>query len=101
PVLTVAITETLDEAGVDGTVTGTLRRGDGGPTRLLASLAEVYVRGATVDWGAGLPTAPPVELPTYAFQHQRLWPSTPAAVVAGGGPGTAAEARFWAAVESG
>src|SRR6202035_358826 len=101
PVLTVAITETLDEAGVDGTVTGTLRRGDGGPTRLLASLAEVYVRGATVDWAAPLPPAQPVDLPRYVFHHQRLCRPAPAAVVAGGGPGTAAEARFWAAVESG
>ncbi len=100
PVLTAAITETLDEAGTDATVTGTLRRGDGGPARLLASLAQAYVHGATVDWTAVLPPAPPAELPTYAFQHQRYWPPAPAAA-AGSSPGTAAEARFWAAVDNG
>jgi hypothetical protein len=44
-----------------------------------------------------------VELPTYAFRHQRFWPEPPAARVAGGGsgPGSAAEAGFWAAVDSG
>ena len=56
PVLTAAITGTLEEAGT-GTpaVTGTLRRDDGGAARFLACLAEVHVRGAAVDWAAVLP----------------------------------------------
>ena len=36
-------------------VTGTLRRDDGGPARLLASLAEAWVHGVAVDWAAVLP----------------------------------------------
>ena len=61
----------------DEVVAGTLRRGDGGAGRLLASAAEVFVRGVPVDWaeafaGSGAQRVP---LPTYAFQHQRFWPS--------------------------
>jgi acyl transferase domain-containing protein len=73
-VLTAAITETLEDAGLPApVVAGTLRRDDGGPARLLASLAEVFVRGVAVDWAAVLGGAPG-ELPTYAFQRQRYWP---------------------------
>jgi acyl transferase domain-containing protein/acyl carrier protein len=104
PVLAAAIADTLDAAGSGppAAVTGTLRRGDGGPARLLISLAEAYTRGATVDWAAVLPPAARVELPTYAFQHQRYWPKqTRVHAVGGDGSGSAAEASFWAAVEGG
>ena len=75
PVLTAAVTETLEEVGlVAAVVTGTLRRDEGGPSRLLASLAEVHVRGVKVDWAAVLPAGQRVGLPTYAFRHQRFWP---------------------------
>jgi len=72
PVLTAGIAATLEDA----VVTGTLRRDDGGADRLLASLAEVHVHGVPVDWPAVLATGAPVDLPTYAFQHQRFWPSS-------------------------
>ena len=75
PVLTAAITETLDGAVTQPvTVTGTLRRRDGGPDRLLASLAQAHARGVTVDWAAVLPAGRPADLPTYAFEQQRYWP---------------------------
>ena len=75
PVLTAAVTGTLEDLGVPGpvTVTGTLRRDDGGPGRFLASLGEVHVRGVPVDWAAVLPAGQTVELPTHAFQRQRYW----------------------------
>ena len=85
PVLTAAITGTLEDAAAAPapvTVTGTLRRDDGGPARFLASLAAAHVRGARVDWAAVLPAGHRVELPTYAFQHQRYWPQ-PAPAAAG------------------
>ncbi len=104
PVLTGAITDTLDDAGVSASVvTGTLRRDEGGAARLLASFAEAYVNGVRVDWSAVLEPGAPVDLPTYAFQHQRFWPeAAPAAEpVASAAPGSEAESGFWAAVESG
>ncbi len=73
PVLTAAMAATVPVA------TGTLRRDDGGPARLLASLAEVHVHGVPVDWPSVLPTGARVDLPTYAFQHQRYWPDSAAA----------------------
>ena len=99
PVLTGAVSATQDEA----VVVGTLRRDDGGPARFLASLGEVFTRGVPVDWAAVLPAGRRVELPTYAFQHQRFWPAAarPLAVSGGDGAASAAEARFWAAVEGG
>jgi acyl transferase domain-containing protein len=47
PVLAGAVRRTAEDAA---TVTGTLRRGDGGPDRLLASLAEAWVAGVPVRW---------------------------------------------------
>ncbi|HEV3289003.1 MAG TPA: SDR family NAD(P)-dependent oxidoreductase, partial [Streptosporangiaceae bacterium] len=102
PVLVTAIEQTLEDAGLeDGLAAGTLRRGEGGPARLLASAAEVFVRGVPVDWtamfaGTGAQRA---DLPTYAFQHQRYWPAPRPGhgVPVAGRDG--AEAGFWAAVE--
>ncbi|MEU4246184.1 type I polyketide synthase [Amycolatopsis sp. NPDC026612] len=82
PVLVQPITDVVDDTdGTDGTaavVTGTLRRQDGGPRRLLTSMAELFVRGVPVDWATMAPPAR-VELPTYAFDHQHFWLSPPAA----------------------
>ncbi|KMS66366.1 hypothetical protein ACH49_29420, partial [Streptomyces leeuwenhoekii] len=50
PVLVQPITEIADAGDADVLVTGSLRRDDGGLRRLLASVAECYVRGVTVDW---------------------------------------------------
>jgi thioester reductase-like protein len=72
PVLTSHLQENLGDAPV---ITGTLRRDEGGIDRFLASLGAYQVRGGKVDWtrlfaGTG---ARRVELPTYAFQHERYW----------------------------
>jgi len=75
PVLTSAVGATLEDSQ-DTVVTGTLRRDDGGPSRLLASFAEVHVHGVPVDWSAILPAGRRIDLPTYAFQRQRYWPSS-------------------------
>ncbi|AGL16005.1 polyketide synthase type I [Actinoplanes sp. N902-109] len=80
PVMTGALTDTVDAA-----VISTLRRDDGGTTRLVTSFAEAFVRGAHVDWTKVLPAGHQVDLPTYAFQHQRFWPDA-AVPVTGGDP---------------
>ncbi|WP_157840770.1 type I polyketide synthase, partial [Streptomyces leeuwenhoekii] len=74
PVLVQPITEIADAGDADVLVTGSLRRDDGGLRRLLASVAECYVRGVTVDWTGVLPpVSARVELPTYAFDHRHYW----------------------------
>jgi acyl transferase domain-containing protein/acyl carrier protein len=82
PVLASVVTETLEDIARDRdtpvTVTGTLRRDDGGPLRFLSSLGAVHVTGVTVNWAAVLPEGQQTELPTYPFQHQRYWPPAPA-----------------------
>ncbi|MCQ9130129.1 acyltransferase domain-containing protein, partial [Streptomyces hilarionis] len=106
PVVVMAIQETLEALGSldsgtgSGAAVGSLRRDDGGVERFLTSLAEAYVAGAPVNWmplfgGTGART---VDLPTYAFQHERYWLEDASA------PGTASavdpvDAAFWGAVE--
>ncbi|WP_217709539.1 acyltransferase domain-containing protein [Amycolatopsis sp. Hca4] len=73
PVLAMSIQDTIEAAGADAGVLGTLRRDDGGRTRLLTSLAEAHVRGVPVDWTAWCASGCRIELPTYAFQRERYW----------------------------
>ncbi|MEV0844924.1 SDR family NAD(P)-dependent oxidoreductase [Streptomyces sp. NPDC049954] len=86
PVLTMGVEQTAEAHNTAVTAVGSLRRGEGGLERFLTSAAEAFVGGAAVDWatlfeGTG---ARRVELPTYAFQHQRYWlESDPTAGVAG------------------
>ncbi|MGW3853024.1 acyltransferase domain-containing protein, partial [Streptomyces fagopyri] len=100
PVVTTAVADILDTTGVaDSAVVGTLRRGDGGPARFLLSLAELHVRGCPVDLDTAQ-TGPGhhVDLPVYAFQRRRYWPSfTQTATTAR----DTADAPFWNAVEQG
>jgi polyketide synthase 12 len=78
PVLTVAVQDIVDDTPVDSSktlVAGTLRRGEGGPERFLASVAELWVNGSEVDWGAVFKSsrAGRVWLPTYPFRRERYW----------------------------
>ncbi|MFF7653738.1 type I polyketide synthase [Streptomyces sp. NPDC007983] len=102
PVLTMAVQETAEDAGVDAAAIGSLRRDEGGLDRFWASVGEAWSRGVAVDWhavfdGTG---ARRVELPTYAFQHQRYWPEAGPGRAAGETRHDAVEATFWAAVEA-
>ncbi|MEU9143439.1 type I polyketide synthase [Streptomyces sp. NPDC048349] len=102
PVLVQPITETADDTETDAVVTGSLRREDGGLRRLLASMAELYVRGVALDWNGILPqTAPshPVDLPTYAFDRQRYWLQEAEAATGAADAAEGADSDFWAAVE--
>ncbi len=93
PTLTIGARETAEEALADGSQTrddqagppalaaagiaaiGSLRRGEGGPRRFLASLGEAWVRGVPVDFEPLFGDGPArrVGLPKYAFQRERYW----------------------------
>ncbi|MEU8827599.1 type I polyketide synthase [Streptomyces sp. NPDC048636] len=76
PVLTVGMQETFEDADVQAVTVPTLRRDEGGQRQLARSLAEAFTAGVAVDWTVFFPAEPrprTVELPTYAFQHQRYW----------------------------
>ncbi|WP_344318012.1 SDR family NAD(P)-dependent oxidoreductase, partial [Streptomyces javensis] len=76
PVLLLGLQETFEWAGVDAVAVPTLRRDHGGQAQLLHSLAQAFTAGVDVDWKAVFPADPTprtVDLPTYAFQHQRYW----------------------------
>ncbi|WP_345025841.1 polyketide synthase dehydratase domain-containing protein, partial [Streptomyces sedi] len=62
-------------AGARAATVGTLRRDEGGPERFVTALAEAFVHGVPVDWRKLFDGTPArrVELPTYAFQHERYW----------------------------
>ncbi|QTE02382.1 type I polyketide synthase [Streptomyces cyanogenus] len=107
PVLVQPVNEIFDQAADDNVrlravAAGSLRREEGGPRRLLASMAELFVKGVAVDWTGVLPAEAhdaPVDLPTYAFDRQHYWlreaeTGTDAAPAAEG-----AENDFWTAVE--
>ncbi|MER6437856.1 type I polyketide synthase [Streptomyces sp. NPDC001185] len=99
PVLTVPVAETVEAAGAEAVVTGTLRRGQGGLARFYTSLGEAWTRGVTVDWTQAFAEQRPqcVELPTYAFQRQRFWLELPKASVAA----DPVDEAFWKSVEDG
>ncbi|MFI1019122.1 type I polyketide synthase, partial [Streptomyces sp. NPDC020965] len=107
PVLTAAITETLDSLAIeDAVVCGTLRRDDGGPDRFTRSLTELFVHGGPVDLLSTLPEAPPEALPTTAFDGRHYWllPERDGTTDDEGAQGRTVdpeEARFWDAIDSG
>ena len=94
PVLVQPITEIGDVV-----VAGSLRRDDGGPRRLLTSMAELFVRGIDVAWANLLPpVSARVDLPTYAFDHRHYWLHE-AETTTGADAVEGADAEFWTAVE--
>ncbi|MEU8685207.1 type I polyketide synthase [Streptomyces sp. NPDC048611] len=80
------------EVGPDGTLTAmaqlclsasdllllpVLRKDRAETEALLTAVSHAFVLGADVDWATCFPAARRVDLPTYAFQRERYWP-TPA-----------------------
>ncbi|MFF0732673.1 SDR family NAD(P)-dependent oxidoreductase [Streptomyces chartreusis] len=70
----------------------TLRRDRPETETLLRAVAEMFVRGTTVDWAAVFAGtgAREVPLPTYAFQRRRYWLDAPRVTVAAGDLGLGA-----------
>ncbi|MGW7064434.1 type I polyketide synthase [Streptomyces sp. NPDC054904] len=100
-VLTVGMQETVEDAGREAAVLGSLRRNEGGLERFWLSLGEAYVRGVDVDWDAVFAGtgAQRVDLPTYAFQSQRFWPEAAPVEAGEQAAESVVDARFWDAVE--
>jgi len=82
-----------------------LRPGVAAAQAMVTALARAHVHGTSVDWTAVLSSGhTAVDLPTYAFQHQRYWPrpaGNQIAPVSGEAAVAVAEAGFWAAVQDG
>ncbi|HEY3871175.1 MAG TPA: type I polyketide synthase [Actinocrinis sp.] len=72
PVLSVPVQEIVEELA-DAVVLASSRRDRGEVESVVGSLAQLHVRGGSVDWGALFGTRRRVDLPTYAFQRQRYW----------------------------
>ncbi|MEV5162993.1 acyltransferase domain-containing protein, partial [Streptomyces sp. NPDC053728] len=81
-----------------------LRKDRDEATTLVTALAEAHVRGVPIAWAAYFARsgAARLDLPTYAFQHERYWPeSAPIGFVAEDSTGSTSDHRFWDAVETG
>ncbi|MBL0781531.1 acyltransferase domain-containing protein, partial [Streptomyces albidoflavus] len=67
PVVATGVQETIEDAGVQAGVVGTLRRDEGGLERFALSLGEAWALGAGVDWETHYAGTRPrhVDLPTY------------------------------------
>ncbi|MFI0943174.1 beta-ketoacyl synthase N-terminal-like domain-containing protein, partial [Streptomyces sp. NPDC021020] len=99
PSLAMHIEQTAERASRTVTVTGSLRRGEGGLARFLTSAAERYVRGGAVTWTPAFGSAArQVPLPTYAFARKRYWLEPRPSLDAAGLGLTAAEHPLLAAV---
>ncbi|SBT43800.1 type I polyketide synthase [Micromonospora auratinigra] len=67
-------------------------------TAYATGMAQAWTTGLDLDWTAIHPGGRQVDLPTYAFQHQRYW-ITPTAGTDSGDTGT--DGGFWDAVDRG
>ncbi|GLZ28535.1 hypothetical protein Lesp02_07250 [Lentzea sp. NBRC 105346] len=63
-------------AMVDGAIPA-LRRGRSEVNTLIMALGRLHVRGVEIDWTTFFAGARKVDLPTYAFQRQSFWLTTP------------------------
>ena len=91
PILVGDVRDIMQDAGIDGSAVGSLRRDQGGRRQFLLNAAQAYVAGAPVDWKRATGAVPAqldthtADLPGYAFEHHRFW-------LDGGRPGSEAGA---------
>ena len=90
PALIAGIEDTVrdcTDAATEPVVVPTLGRDEGGWDRFLASAAQAFASGISVDWRATCTGGRLVELPTYAFDRRRFW-------LSGGGSGASDASGF-------
>ncbi|WP_179282643.1 type I polyketide synthase, partial [Streptosporangium subroseum] len=68
------LTALVRDANPDATAVAALRRDRHEATTLLTALAELHSTSLTVNWKAVLGGGERLDLPSYAFDHQRFWP---------------------------
>ncbi|MEK1144270.1 acyltransferase domain-containing protein, partial [Mycobacterium ulcerans] len=73
PVLTQAITDTVEQAGGGGAAVPALRKDRPDAVAFAAALGQLHCHGISPSWNVLYCQARPLTLPTYAFQHQRYW----------------------------
>jgi len=81
PTLVDAVEAVAQTRGIDVATLWSLRR-DGDDVEFTRSLAKAFVHGAPVRWAMAFPAGARVDLPTYAFQHRRLWVEAAGAITA-------------------
>ncbi|MFD2467787.1 SDR family NAD(P)-dependent oxidoreductase [Amycolatopsis silviterrae] len=72
PALADAVEAVAQARDAEVTTLWSLRR-DGGDAEFTRSLSAAFVHGAPVRWATAFPAGGRIDLPTYAFQHRRLW----------------------------
>ena len=99
-VLTAMAAECLDDIEYVQTLP-VLRKDVDEPHAVVAALGGLHTRGHAMDWFAVFPGARTVDLPTYAFQHERYWLDAVAGVgdVSAAGLGVADHPLLGAVVE--
>lgn len=74
PILLPAVEEMLHHLGRTGSTVSSLRREQPEQATILASLGQLYSLGYPVNWPGLYPAGGRViELPAYAWQHERFW----------------------------
>ncbi|MFG1915823.1 type I polyketide synthase [Micromonospora sp. NPDC048898] len=68
-VLTAMARQSVDDA----LFVGALRKNRDEAETFAGFLAQAHIAGVDLDWAAVIPDGRRVDLPTYAFQHQRYW----------------------------
>ncbi|WP_308408760.1 SDR family NAD(P)-dependent oxidoreductase, partial [Streptomyces sp. AC627_RSS907] len=68
------LTTLIGETSPDTVAVAALRRDRHEVTTLLTAIGELHSTGLTVDWPAVLGGGRHLDLPSYAFDHQRFWP---------------------------
>ncbi|MFF1278945.1 SDR family NAD(P)-dependent oxidoreductase [Streptomyces marokkonensis] len=101
-----ALTQNRVPDGRGSLLTPVLRKDTPEHTSVLRAMALFHVDGAEIDWtaalGGGNVGARQVDLPTYAFQRTRFWPTITAHTVASAtGLDSGGDASFWSIVERG